>query len=60
MTETVKGLIGWAFADARCRTIVAPDTKKVNVASNRVLEKAGMRVYNETEDAFYWRIDKNV
>jgi [ribosomal protein S5]-alanine N-acetyltransferase len=60
MTEAVKGLIGWAFQDPRCRTVIAPDTKKVNLASNRVLEKAGMRVYNETEDAFDWKIDKAV
>jgi ribosomal-protein-alanine N-acetyltransferase len=57
MTEAVKGLIGWAFQDPRCRTIIAPDTKKANTASNRVLEKVGMRVYNETDDAFDWRID---
>ena len=60
MTEAVKGLIGWAFQDPGCRTVMAPDTKKVNVASNRVLEKAGMRVYNETEDAFDWKVDKVV
>jgi ribosomal-protein-alanine N-acetyltransferase len=60
MTEAVKGLISWAFQDPRCRTVVAPNTKKVNLASNRVLEKAGMRVYNETEDAFDWKIDKAV
>ncbi|MHC1740111.1 MAG: GNAT family N-acetyltransferase [Anaerolineaceae bacterium] len=59
-TEAVIGLIGWAFQDARCRTVIAPDTKKVNAASNRVLEKAGMRVYNETADAFDWKIDKVV
>jgi RimJ/RimL family protein N-acetyltransferase len=57
-TEAVIGLIEWAFEYPGCRRVIAPDTKKVNVASNRVLEKAGMQVYNETEDAFDWKIDK--
>ena len=59
MTEAVKGLIEWAFQDTRCRAVIAPDTKKWNVASNHVLEKVGMRVYGEREDALDWRIDKN-
>jgi RimJ/RimL family protein N-acetyltransferase len=60
MTEAVRGLIEWAFQDQRCRAVIARDTKKSNKASNRVLEKAGMRVYNETEDALDWRVDKAV
>jgi RimJ/RimL family protein N-acetyltransferase len=58
MTEAVKGLIGWAFQQSGCKTVVARDTKKVNAASRRVLEKAGMAVYNETEDAFDWKVDQ--
>ncbi len=58
MTEAVKGLIEWAFQDTRCRAVIAPDTKKWNVASNHVLKKVGMRVYGETEEALDWRIDK--
>lgn len=60
MTEAVKGLIQWAFQDGRCRAVIAPDTKKWNQASNRVLEKAGMRVYGETDNAFDWRVDKEI
>ena len=58
ITEAVKGLIEWAFQDPRCRAIIAPNTRKWNVASNHVLKKVGMRVYGETEGAFDWRIDK--
>ncbi len=58
MTEAVKGLIAWAFQDTRCRAVIAPNTKKWNVASNHVLKKVGMRVYGETEDALDWRIEK--
>lgn len=57
-TEAVRGLIRWAFQDPRCRTVIAPGTKKINTPSIRVLEKAGMRVYNETEDALDWKVDK--
>ena len=58
MTEAVKGLIAWAFQDARCQAVIAPDTKRWNVASQHVLEKVGMRVFGETQEALDWRIDK--
>lgn len=58
MTEAVKALIEWAFQDTRCKAVIAPDTKKGNAASNSVLKKVGMRVYNETEESFDWRVDK--
>jgi len=58
MTEAVEALVAWAFQNDRCLSVIAPDTKRSNIASNRVLEKVGMRVYYETEDALYWRIDK--
>jgi ribosomal-protein-alanine N-acetyltransferase len=57
-TEAAKGLIDWAFQDPRC-TSIAADTGKTNVASNRVLEKLGMHVYGETDDALHWRLDRD-
>jgi len=57
-TEAVQALITWAFGESDCKSIVAPDTKKWNLASNRVLEKVGMYVYDETDDALFWRIDR--
>jgi ribosomal-protein-alanine N-acetyltransferase len=57
-TEAAKGLIDWAFQDPRCTSIVA-DTAKTNVASNRVLEKLGMHVYGETDDALHCRLDRD-
>ena len=60
MTEAVKALIEWAFQDTRCRSVIAPDTKKWNVGSNHVLKKVGMRIYGETEEALNWRIDKAI
>ena len=58
MTEAVRAMIGWAFQDPACRAVVARDTKKWNIASQRVLAKAGMTVYEESDDAQCWRIDK--
>ena len=58
MTEAARALIDWAFQEPDCKSIIAPGTMKWNVASNRVLEKVGMRVYHETDEALYWRIDK--
>ena len=57
MTEAVQRLIAWAFAEPACRSVVARDTKKRNVASQRVLAKVGMSVYEESEDAFCFRIE---
>ena len=56
-TEAVGSLIQWAFADSRCQRIVAPGTRKDNPASNRVLEKVGMKKYNETDYSYSWVLD---
>jgi ribosomal-protein-alanine N-acetyltransferase len=58
-TEASRAMIEWAFRETACLSVVARDTKKTNLASNRVLAKLGMHVYKETEDALYWRIDKS-
>jgi ribosomal-protein-alanine N-acetyltransferase len=60
MTEAVRALIAWAFEDERCRSVIAPDTERSNASSTRVLEKAGMHVYEETAEAISWRIDREV
>jgi GNAT superfamily N-acetyltransferase len=60
MTEAVGALIEWAFQEERCRSVIAPDTDRANVASNRVLAKVGMHVFEESADSLSWRIDKSV
>jgi [ribosomal protein S5]-alanine N-acetyltransferase len=57
MTETVQALITWAFQHKDCTAVVA-DTDPLNIASQRVLEKAGMTVVQKTDEALYWRINK--
>jgi ribosomal-protein-alanine N-acetyltransferase len=58
VTEACREMIAWAFRDPACRSVVARDTKKTNLASNRVLAKLGMHVYRESEDALYWCLDR--
>ncbi len=58
-TEAARALIAWAFQSPECASVIAPNTKKSNVASNRVLKKVGMSIYAETADAISWRIDKS-
>ncbi len=58
-TEAVRRLIAWTFEEPACLSVVARDTKKWNVASLRVLEKVGMRVFEESEDAFWLRVERS-
>jgi ribosomal-protein-alanine N-acetyltransferase len=57
-TEAVQAMIAWAFQEPQCMSVIAPNTQRINLASNRVLAKVGMRIYAETDDALFWRIDK--
>ena len=59
-TKAVSRLIQWAFEDPRCSQIIAPDTQRSNLASNRVLEKVGMLVYKESEHTISWCMEKPV
>jgi ribosomal-protein-alanine N-acetyltransferase len=59
MTEALEGMIRWAFKDPRCERILAPDTPRSNRGSNRVLEKVGMRVYQEKRDSLSWCLERD-
>jgi hypothetical protein len=59
VTEAARGIISWAFRSPGCGSVIAPNTSKSNVASNRVLEKIGMKVYYENGEEFFWRIEKD-
>jgi ribosomal-protein-alanine N-acetyltransferase len=56
MTEAVAALIHWAFAEPECRAVVARDVLKTNLASQKVLAKAGMIMYAETSETLCLRI----
>lgn len=55
-TEAVRALIAWAFQHPACGSVFAP-IKKTNIGSNCVAKKAGMQVFEENDDTFFWRID---
>lgn len=58
MTETLGSLIKWAFTQEGVESIIA-ETEKSNKPSQRVLDKVGMKKYKETEDCYWYKIDKN-
>jgi ribosomal-protein-alanine N-acetyltransferase len=59
MTKAVRSLIDWAFKEPTCKAVIAPNTLKSNLASNRVLEKAGMTIYAQDETSLSWQIEKS-
>lgn len=54
MTEAVSNLKNWLLSQPDVRFVIA-DTEKDNIASHRVLEKAGATIYQETEELYFWR-----
>ncbi len=58
MTEAVTAMLSWAFSLPRC-TAVTAKTLKSNTASQRVLQKVGMVLVDETADLFIWRVEKD-
>ncbi|MEJ3751023.1 GNAT family N-acetyltransferase [Actinomycetes bacterium KLBMP 9797] len=54
-TEALRALLAWAFGTGRVRRAVA-DTMPHNVASQRVMEKAGMRRIATPERLCYYEI----
>ncbi|GAB4030436.1 GNAT family N-acetyltransferase [Spirosoma gilvum] len=53
MTEMVCGLVKWASEQPEVRRVVA-DTQAKNVASQKVLEKSGFRLFDQIEDMLWW------
>lgn len=57
MTETLKSIIKWAFRNNEIKSVVA-ETNKDNIASQRVLEKVGMKKYRKEEKTYWYKINK--
>jgi RimJ/RimL family protein N-acetyltransferase len=57
-TEAVRAMIAWALEDPQCNAVIALTAPRGNLASNRVLEKAGLRIYARSDEALSWRIDR--
>lgn len=56
MSEMVGGLINWAGQQPDVRRVVA-DTHAENVASQKVLEKNGFRLFDRVEEMLWWELD---
>lgn len=54
-TEAVKAMCEWAFSQKDVRKVIA-ETDKDHVGSQRVLQKCGMKRYNETEESYWWAV----
>ncbi|KPN96448.1 GNAT family N-acetyltransferase [Lysinibacillus sp. ZYM-1] len=55
MTETIITMKNWLHSQPNVEYIIA-DTEKDNIASHRVLEKAGATLYKETESLYFWKL----
>ncbi|KOP78895.1 alanine acetyltransferase [Lysinibacillus sp. FJAT-14745] len=54
MTETVRVMKDWLLRQSTVNYVVA-DTDKNNIASHKVLQKAGATLYSESEELYFWR-----
>ncbi|MGE7689461.1 GNAT family N-acetyltransferase [Lysinibacillus sp. NPDC097214] len=54
MTETVRMLKDWLLRQSNVKYVIA-DTDKNNIASHKVLQKAGATLYSESEELYFWR-----
>ncbi|MFE3575841.1 GNAT family N-acetyltransferase [Lysinibacillus sp. NPDC059133] len=56
MTETVRMMKDWLLRQSNVKYVVA-DTDKNNIASHKVLQKAGATLYSESEELYFWRFE---
>lgn len=57
MTEAVEAMCEWAITQANVECVIA-ETEKENYASQKVLQKCGMRKYQESDNSFWWKLEK--
>jgi ribosomal-protein-alanine N-acetyltransferase len=55
MSEALEETIRWALEQPGVTAVVS-ETEKLNIASQRVLQKAGFGQYRRTEGHLWWRI----
>ena len=58
MTEAIRTICSWALNQPGITGVIA-ETELDNVASQKVLEKSGMKRYLETENGIWWWIQVN-
>ncbi|MFJ8102171.1 GNAT family N-acetyltransferase [Lysinibacillus sp. NPDC096212] len=56
MTEAVRKMKDWLLRQSNVKYVIA-DTDKNNIASHKVLQKAGAILYSESEELYFWRFE---
>jgi RimJ/RimL family protein N-acetyltransferase len=59
MTEAVKAMCEWAFNQPGVESVIA-ETDANNPSSQRVVEKCGMRKYEQVDESIWWRLSKSL
>lgn len=59
MTEALNSLTHWAFQQPLVKIILA-ETDKSNLASQRTLTKSNFSPFAETDQNYWWRLDKDL
>ena len=54
-TEALRALVAWALAQPEV-SVVEADTTHANLPSQRVMERAGMRMYDKSEQLRFYRV----
>lgn len=57
MSEALEAILKWAFEQPKVKRVVAETTSK-NKASQKVLEKSGMKKIKETRKSTFWEMEK--
>lgn len=57
MPEALEGMCQWAFTQQGIQSVIA-ETEEKNVASQRVLQKNGMKQYKESTNSIWWKLNK--
>lgn len=57
MTEAVLVICEWALDQPKVKVVIA-ETDRDNYASQKVLQRCGMKLYAETDDSLFWKLEK--
>ncbi len=55
MKEAIKAMCEWAINQPNVESVIA-ETEKENYASQKVLQKCGMKRYQESDNSLWWKL----
>ncbi|MEO6694966.1 MAG: GNAT family N-acetyltransferase [Ignavibacteria bacterium] len=59
MTEAIKGFLRWTSTISEVKFILA-ETDKINIASIKVVEKNNFKMFKESKNSQWWRIEIDI